>query len=219
VEATVVADLPATQLFSVSSPSSSQLAPLAQTFSFSESQDTAGLVSAFERPEEAQAVAGIGVGQGWTFTKQPDVSIAEVRLLVDGVVKALIPCCSSRWDVAAAYPEFTQALQSGWGITLNYGLLNPGFHLLETQIRSSTGESMTLSRGVTSIRIGGSQFIDEFDLSGAKARIVDGALMAVESIRVRDKESGQRALVDVFFQWTQSSQALGVVSSRFSPAQ
>ena len=215
VEAVTTADLSLARTFSASSALSTQMT--LNGFSSSiETQSVPGLVAAFESPEETQAVAGIGLSRGWAFPEQSTASLVDVRLFVDGFLQATIPCCSARMDVADAYPEFTNALNSGWGITLNYGLLSPGFHLLETQIRASNGETLTLSRGVTTVRIGGFEFLDQFDFSHATVRILDGTLIAMEKVNVRDKASGQTALVDVFFQWVQSTQALGVAASYFS---
>lgn len=214
VEAITTDDVSSAQAVSALLSFSTQMTANGMSLSTA-SQSDSGLVAVFESPEEAQAVAGIGLSRGWAFAEQSTVSIAEVRLLVDGM-QATIPCCSARVDVATAYPQFANALHSGWGITLNYGLLSPGFHLLETQIRASNGETLTLSRGVTTVRIGGFEFLDRFDFSHAAVSIQDGALLAMENVNVRDKASGQTALVDVFFQWAQSTQALGAVASYFS---
>ena len=214
-EAVTTAELSLAQPFSVPS-SLSRLRTFEHAPLSAQSPSASGLVAAFESPEEAQAVAGIGLTRGWAFAEQPTVSVAGVQLLIDGIVRAVIPCCSARMDVATAYPGFINALNSGWGITLNYGLLSPGFHLLETQIHTSTEETWTLSRGVTTVRIGGFEFLDQFDLSSATARILDGTLIAVENVNVRDQASGQTALVDVVLQWAQSAQALGIVASYFS---
>src|SRR5712692_1101771 len=171
------------------------------------------LVAAFESPEEAQAVSGIGLSRGWAFAEQADDSVAEVRLLIDGTLGTPIPCCSTRTDVATAFPALPNALSSGWGITFNYGVLSSGFHMLGVQIRSSAGDLLTLSRGMTVVRLGDFEFLDQFDLSHATARVQDGMLIVVQGVKIRDKASGQSKVVDVFLQWRQSIQALAIVAS------
>lgn len=172
-----------------------------------------GFVAAFESPEEAQAVSGIGLTRGWAFTEQTDDSVAEVRLLIDGTLGTLVPCCSTRTDVAAAFPALPNALSSGWGITFNYGVLSSGFHALGVQIRSFAGDLFTLSRGMTVVRLGDFEFLDQFDFSNATARMQDGTLIVVERVKIQDKASGQSKVVDVFLQWMQSIQALAIVAS------
>jgi hypothetical protein len=172
-----------------------------------------GLVAAFESPEEAQAVSGIGLSRGWAFAEQTDDFVAEVRLLIDGTLATPVPCCSTRTDVAAAFPALPNALSSGWGITFNYGVLSSGFHALGVQIRSSAGDLLTLSRGLTVVRLGDFEFLDQFDFSNATARMQDGTLIVMQGVKIRDKASGQSKVVDVFLQWMQSIQALVIVAS------
>ena len=217
VDAVTRAEASVAQPFSAESFPTERVTPEPAAVSVA-GQSVAGIVAAFESPEEARAVAGVGLARGWVFAEEPLVTVEEVRLFIDGVEKGVIPCCSPRLDVFRAYQEFANALNSGWGITLNYGLLSPGFHMLETRIRASSGETVTLSRGVTAVRIGGFAFLDQFDLSQATAQVLDGASIAVENVSVRDKASGQTARVDVFLQWEQSTQALGVVASQLSSA-
>src|SRR6185369_7969923 len=171
------------------------------------------LVATLESPEEAQAVSGIGFSRGWAFAEQANDSIAEVRLLIDGSLGPSIPCCSMRGDVATVFPAVPDALNSGWGITFNYGTLSSGFHLFSVQIRSSDGDFLTLSHGVTVVRLGGFEFLDQFDLSRATVRIQDGTLIVVQGVEIRDKVSGQSKVIDVFLRWMQSTQALEIVAS------
>ena len=172
-----------------------------------------GLMANFESPEETQAVSGVGLSRGWAFVEQTDDSIAEARLLVDGTLGALVPCCSTRADVATAFPAIPNALNSGWGITFNYGVLSSGFHILGVQIRSSAGDVHTLSHAMTVVRLGDFEFLDQFDLSQATASVQDGALIVLQGVNIQDKISGQSKVVNVFLQWRQSSQALEIVAA------
>jgi hypothetical protein len=172
-----------------------------------------GFMATFESPEEGQAVSGIGLCRGWAFAGQVNAAISGVRLLLDDTLAGFIPCCSARLDVAAAFPDAPNALNSGWGITLNYGRLSSGLHRLGVQIQSSAGDSLTLSRGVTIVNIGGFEFLNQFDLSTATAQVQDGTLIVIQGANVRDKVSEQTKMVDVVLQWRQDTQALGIVAS------
>jgi len=75
-----------------------------------------------------------------------------------------------------------------------------------------TGASLTLNHGVTVVKPGGFEFLDQFDLSGATARI-EGEEIVVSGVQVRDKATRQTRVVSVRLRWFQSSQALGIVAA------
>jgi hypothetical protein len=184
-------------------------------------QAAPGIVQFFESPEESQVVSGVAIMRGWAFADALDASLSEVRLVIDGVPSSTIPCCSQRGDVAAAYPGNPSAVNSGWGITVNYGLLSSGFHSISAQIADSAGTSVSISHGVTVVRTGGFEFLDQFNLSGATAQIVqthpwsgpDSEEIRLEGVQVRDKASQQTRIVTVRLRWFQNTQALGIVAS------
>lgn len=185
-------------------------------------QAALGIVQSFESPENRRVVSGIGVLRGWAFTDISDQSIREIRLLIDGQLGGVAPCCTQRGDVAVAYPEIPAALNSGWGLTLNYGNLTDGPHVLGVEIEDSAGTLVAQSRPVTVVKIGGFEFLDLFDLSSASARIVrrhpwgiaeEAEELIVEGVRVRDKASQFTKVVTIRLQWSQSSQGFEVVAS------
>lgn len=173
---------------------------------------TPGVVAAFESPEANHIAAGVGVVRGWAFADTTDATITEVQLVIDGIATGTVPCCSARGDVAAAYSGNSNALNSGWGATFNYGILNPGFHTFGVQIKDSAGATFSDSHGVTVVKIGGFEFLDQFTLSGATARI-EGEDIVLEGVQVRDKASQQTRVITVQLRWLQSAQALGIVAS------
>jgi hypothetical protein len=175
-------------------------------------QAAAGIRAELEGPEEARAVSGVSVIRGWAFAEDSGDSVQEIQLVIDGQPSGIVPCCSVREDVSATFPDQPQARNSGWGTTLNYGLLSSGVHQIEIQIRGRSGTSLTLSRPVTVVRIGGFEFLDEIAVSDATARIEGDTMVVVEGVRVRDKASGQTTVVDMFLQWSVSDQALVVVA-------
>lgn len=170
------------------------------------------VVAAFESPEANHIAAGVGVVRGWAFADTTGAAITEVRLVIDGITNGTVPCCSARGDIAAAYPGNPNALNSGWGATFNYGLLSSGFHTFGVQITDSAGASFSDSHGVTAVKIGGFEFLDQFTPSGATARI-EGEDIVLEGIQGRDQASQQTRVVNVRLRWLQSAQALGIVAS------
>ena len=81
------------------------------------------------------------------------------------------------------------------------------------QIRSAAGDLLTLNRGLTVVRLGDFEFLDQFDFYSATARVQDGTLIVVQGVKIRDKVSGQNKVIDAFLQWRQSIQALGIVAA------
>jgi Bacterial Ig domain len=177
-----------------------------------EAQAASNIIASFDSPQADQVVSGIGVIYGWAFAAQGESSIGELQLLIDGQPTGPIPCCLQRNDVAIVFSAYPQALNSGWGVTFNYGLLDPGPHPIRIQLQDSAGNFLTLEHGARVVKVGGFEFLDEFDLSAAAVRIA-GDEVVVEGVRVRDKASQQSKVSDVRLRWLVNSQALAIVSS------
>ena len=176
-----------------------------------------GLRTFFESPENGQVVSGIGVIRGWAVSDNPQATIT-VRLLVDGDSAWTVPCCSKRGDVAAVFPANPNALASGWGTVLNYGILPSGFHTISVLITDSAGAAQALSRTVNVVKPGGFEFLDQFDLSNATADIKGGGFLLQETdivltgVVIRDKASQQSKTIDISLRWIESMQGLGIVA-------
>jgi hypothetical protein len=175
-------------------------------------QAAPGLTTVFESPAEGQVVAGVALIRGWAFPEEAHASINDVKLLVDGQPSGTAPCCSGRGDVATAFPGNPNAFNSGWGTVFNYGTLSSGIHTIGVQIMDSTGMAQTSTHTVQVVRVGGSEFLDQFDLSNATARIA-GANIILSGVVVRDKASQQTETVEVWLRWFEASQGLGVVAA------
>jgi hypothetical protein len=181
--------------------------------SLTAAQAAPGIQTAFESPIEGQVASGIALIQGWAFTESATSSLSEVRLLIDDQPSTLIPCCSVRGDVRAAFPEQPNAFLSGWGAVFNYGNLTEGFHTIGVRISSSTGEVVTFRHGISAVRIGGFAFVDEFSLANATARI-EGEEIVLSGVHVRDSASQQTRTITTRLQWLQPAQALRIVASQ-----
>lgn len=170
------------------------------------------IVPYFESPEPEQIVSGISLIHGWGFSEETNSRISTIRLTSDFTDQGTIPCCSGRGDVAIAFPGQSNALNSGWGATFNYGNLSSGLHTIGVQIEDSTGAAVSLAHNVTVVRLGGYAFVDQFDLSSATARL-DGEEIVISGVVVRDKASQQTKTIEVRLRWFESTQGLGVVAA------
>ena len=78
-------------------------------------------------PAEGSVKSGIGQVSGWAIS---DREIVSVEAFIDGLSLGVVPYGGSRLDVAAAFPQYPDAEFSGWAMKWNYGLHEPGEHLL-----------------------------------------------------------------------------------------
>lgn len=175
-------------------------------------QAAPGISYAFESPGEGEVGSGVAIIRGWAFTDTGGTSLTEVRLLLDGQPSGSIPCCSGRQDVATAFPSNANALNSGWGLTFNYGNLADGPHTVGVRFGDSTGTSLAETHNVNVVRIGGFAFVDQFDVSTATARI-EGEEIVLTGVRVRDKATQQTRTITVRLRWSLAPQALAIVAS------
>lgn len=212
IEATTVG-----QVTSVPSLISSLVAALSVGFrgvtAPAKAQTNPGIMAVFESPEQSQVNAGIGIIRGWAVASQAGAQISRVDLFIDGVPSGTIPCCSERGDVAAAFSGNPNALNSEWGATFNYGVLSSGFHTIGVQIKDSTGAFFSESHGVTTVRIGGFEFVEVSGTSGTQAAQIEGEDIIVPGVSVYDKATKQNKTVTLRLRWLQDAQALGIVAS------
>lgn len=172
----------------------------------------AAIIALLEGPDEGQQLAGIGLIRGWAFSDTTGVRITKVTALIDNTLAIPIPCCAARGDVAAAYPQNPNAVESGWGIAVNYGNLSPGAHAITVRIDEAGGTSRTLSRNVTVVKMGGFNYLDQFDISSSTARI-EGKDILVAGGLVRDKLTQRVVQTTSRLRWFSYLQGLGMVET------
>lgn len=191
----------------------------AQTIEHVEQALVTSLQAVFESPSEGSPSSGIGVIRGWAF---PPVgqTIQSVQLFVDGQLFQSIPCCSTRQDVADAYPdEQPNAKNSGFGVTFNYWRLTPGQHTFGVSIKdSSDAPALLLQSQITVVSPAGFEFLDEFDLAMAEPRI-NGEELVISGVKVRDKTSRQTSFRTFRFRWDIASQGFILVSDALDSEQ
>jgi hypothetical protein len=205
-----------TQIASLRSALSSVIAGLSQWFPdgppAANAQATASIFGMIESPGVGQTISGISVLRGWAFPTAPEATIHTVLVSIDGQSLGTLACCAVRGDVAALFPDYPAAVNSGWGAVVNYGGLETGSHTISVQITDSRGITQTFDRGFETIRIGDAIFVDDLSLADATVRI-EGDDIVVSGVRVRDKATQEAYLVTLRLRWSDSSQALGIVAS------
>ena len=174
--------------------------------------DSAPFSTAFENPS-GDFVGGIGLVSGWAFANIPpdddDMSSVSVSLTIDDNESIDVPCCASRGDVQASFPERPWAAESGFGLVTNFNILPSGSHTFELTVEDTSGNSHTQSRSVETVKLGDSEFLDRFDMANAEVDLSDGRL-SVEQVQVRDKASQASREINASFIWQESCQCFVV---------
>lgn len=175
-------------------------------------QSTAAILGMIESPGVGQVSAGIGVLRGWTFSGDSGATIQTIQAFVDGQPIGTLPCCSARGDVAALFPGYPLAGNSGWGAAVNYGALTAGLHTISIQVTDSREMTQTFERGIETLRIGDAVFVDDLGLTDATARI-EGEEIVISGVHVRDQATQETHVVTLRLRWFDNSQSLGIVGS------
>ncbi len=90
-----------------------------------------------EEPIHGEVHGGIGNLRGWTFF---EAGVEKVEIYIDGEYAFDAPYGGSRPDVAAAYPEFEEALDSGFSAAYGYSNLGPGQHTITARAITGQGD-------------------------------------------------------------------------------
>ena len=169
----------------------------------------------FESPADGATVSGIALIWGWTFAEAAGVGIADIVVYIDGQHETIIPCCSLRGDVHAAYPDFPAAntTASGWGLTYNWGNLAAGAHTLQVVATSSQG--VRWESAVHTIQVlkpGDVVFADRLSLAPA-AVWLEAEELVLDGVVIRDKASQQEQAITAHYGWRTAAQGLRLVAT------
>ena len=175
-------------------------------------QSTAAILGMIESPGVGQVSAGVGVLRGWAFSGDSGATIRTIQAFVDGQPIGTLPCCSAREDVAALFPDYSSAVNSGWGVAVNYGALTAGPHTISIQVTDSREVTQTFEHGIETIRIGDAVFVDDLSLTNATAR-VEGEEIVISGVHARDQATQEIHVVTLRLRWFDNSQSLGIVGS------
>src|SRR5262249_8397172 len=142
----------------------------------------AAITVTLENPPDKKTATGIGMGSGWAVSSTSGATINSVQLQIDGQSSNNMPCCSDRADVAQVYGE--QARNSGFGSPFNFNLLPSGAHTIGVEVHDSTDASASVNSSVTTVKLGDSEFLDQFDLSGAEVSLQSQTLL-LDKVKVQ----------------------------------
>ena len=174
----------------------------------------AAIKAEFESPLNG-AVSGIALIRGWGYDIRAGDRLSAVDLYVDGERETSIACCSERKDVQSAFPDAPKlnTLNSGWGLTFNWGNIPAGLHTVRVDLESTSGATLsTVERAINVVKLGDFPFLDLFDLSNATVGKA-GQELTLSGVQVRDKDSQAEKTVDATFQWMRAAQGFQLTDS------
>jgi YVTN family beta-propeller protein len=161
-----------------------------------------------ENPPDQKTASGIGMVSGWAVSSNSGATINSVQLTIDNDAQQSnnIPCCSERADVASAFPDQKpQSLNSGFGSLINFNLLRSGSHTFDVKVQDSNDASAHVTNTVTTVKLGNSEVLDQFDLSGASVSL-QGETLVLDKVQVRDKATQQVQEIFANYAWQESCQ-------------
>ena len=172
------------------------------------------VMTTLENPTDGQPVSGIAIIRGWVFPTRSEVRVGEI--LYSGFASTLHPpCCSERTDVQNAFPQFPArtTLNSGWGITVNWGELPLGEQKISVWIYSTDRRLLArMVRSVTVVKAADYlRFLDQFSLSDADVMIA-GDELTVNNVSIV-KIAATPTFINTRFRWLTNAQSLGMVQA------
>ena len=167
-----------------------------------------------EQPMKGQVTAGVGLIRGWAFGM--DSAVDMIELFIDGQSHGMASVGSRRADVGMDFPAAMAAQDSGFGLTMNYGILAPGAHTLTILGTTSMGSTFTINRQIEVQQFGGFEFVDA-DLSEASVRL-DGGMVVIDGVKIMDTaEPTMMKTQTISLIWSRADQ--GFVVSDIKPTQ
>ncbi len=160
-----------------------------------------------EQPMEGQVAAGVGLIRGWAFGSRSAVD--SIELFVDGKSMGMVSVGSMRGDVGANFPSNTYASESGFGLPMNYGTLDPGEHTLTILGTSDEGSTFTINRKIMVKKLGGFEFVDA-DLSTATVSLESGKVI-INGVKItKATDSTMMQTQKISLMWSKSDQGFMV---------
>ncbi len=146
--------------------------------------------AALEQPT-AGPVAGIGLIRGWAFeSSDTDDDPLTLEVLVDGKPIGSPAVGSPRGDVADIFPDEMDAEDSGFGLVMNYGVLDPGAHRLTLRGTSAMGGAhFAISREIMVLKFGGLEYAEAM-LADATADM-HGDAIALHGVQFSDPNDAE----------------------------
>lgn len=162
------------------------------------------LVLNLEEPVAGEVRAGVGNLRGWVVSL---AGVERVELLIDGVEAGLVPTGGRRGDVASAFAEYPDSLQSGFSMAFAYNALVPGEHTITLRATSRDGSSIEDSATFQVVRFQEGFIHDPAQVSLAGATIShDASTLAITHLRVAGRP------YHVTLRWRTASQGFEIVA-------
>lgn len=164
--------------------------------------DASGQIS-LEEPIHGKVHGGIGNLRGFAFFDQ---DIERVEVYLDGVYAFDAPYGGSREDVAAVFPDFDTALNSGFSLAYGYSNLAPGEHSIRVVAVGADGilgddTAVFTVVGFEEIFIGANAIVD-----GSNAQIsMDGDEIDIESVQIGN------FTYDITMKWRTAEQGFEII--------
>ena len=170
----------------------------------------AALIGTLEEPADGGECTGVRTIRGWVYSTTGSELVQPFRVTIDGKPSVEIPCCGSRDDVRKSHKRAPQ--RTGFSGVLNFGLLDPKSHRVAIEVKSRSGETLTLTSTCTSRRIGSAPLLTKLDLDNdgegyCETDLDDPGLICCEGVRT-EGPSGPQICKNVCYRWDRGSQGL-----------
>lgn len=177
-------------------------------FSFAANEDpiVTNISLSLEEPVAGEIHGGVGNLRGWAIS--PD-GISRVEIYIDGAFAFEAPYGGNRPDVAAAFPETTNSISSGFSLAYGYSNLLPGEHTITARAFTPLGAQKDASATFTVIAFD-KVFIDANDIVNATGATVTSAgdEISVENISIDGR------IYDLKMKWRTAEQGFEIIEIR-----
>lgn len=177
-------------------------------FSYAANEDPiiTNITLSLEEPVASEVHGGVGNLRGWAIS--PD-GISRVEIYIDGAFAFEAPYGGNRPDVAAAFPETTNSISSGFSLAYGYSNLLPGEHTVTARAYSLLGAQKDASATFTVVAFD-KVFIDANDEVNASGATVtaNGDEISVENVSIDGR------LYDLKMQWRTAEQGFEIIEIR-----
>lgn len=176
------------------------------------SMSQADIMADLESPANLQVVSGIDLFRGWAFAADNKDEAVNVNIVIDGVIRDdfAVSCCSPRKDVVDEFGTDTR-LNSGFGAVVNYAELSPGPHTIGIHLSAEDEDSIEINHSVFVIRPGNTNFVNNFDLSGASCAISGNTILLMDA-------AVNGVTTDLEASYATDQQALALTAASGAPA-
>ncbi len=119
------------------------------TAAFSVSNSNSVVINIDQPNSTSGVLSGFAAFGGWALNTSNGASIANVKILIDGVLYGLAAYGGTRTDVCAVFPGSAGCPNVGWNYLLDTTLLANGAHTLDVTAVSTNGQQATVSSSFT----------------------------------------------------------------------